>query len=1048
MPTISSDYFYFSKDGLMWFSTSDGLSSFDGSEIVNYCTPEQTFEFGLNRIRTIAEDDSDNLYIGGDTRLSFFNRKSKTFSQLTYYSPETKESFDISAHSIYIADTREVYVGTDSKGLLIYSPRSKSFQHVNLMTEKSDCWDDDNLNTVASFAEHATDTSKLWIGTFNGIYLFDKKNKRLSKNFYVVNPGVNKYQQCPVLYDIRKMDVADDSTIWFSTISSGFAKYNTRTGLVKLYLHDSRLKTKDLWKAYTLKQFAKFENGKYVLGIIDPNPAIFDVHTEKLQWLNVTQQPGVYDEVQYVANDRLGNVWLLSKGILYISLPNYLRLQSTSIEKQTTPDYFPNRLGDIFFDSATSNYYAAVPFSSGVYVLDKNLAVKEIVPVPLTDNRYTYHETSNEYITKDGCGRIWTTCLNTYIMNPGTKKFVFAENISPSLKWLKGKGEFWDITATISGNILLRFENGMVYHIDCKTLLTDSIKLPEISLASYFIIGNTRINYDGTRNILYLNNLKGIYRYSFSSHQLATLPESELFGNYAAGPQLIEYPMDDQGRLFSSDRRSRQVIEYALDDSGRLWVWIPRFGIRIIDPDNLQCLDSIPNGTRGLLAGNYNYMRYGGKDCMLFVGQRGVVIYNYKKQASLLFDGSNGWSQQADYFKGHCNNHIFISGRNQLEYYNLADFSKFDLELQPSLNTVTAGTTPVFTRGSDDDNIKITIPYNQNSLTFSFSAPEFYFPERIEYSYQLLNADKDWQYANSFNRKITYTQLSPGKYVFRLRAQITGANWNVKTIEYNIIIERAFWQTWWFKLVVGLALLSLLILFSRRRINLVRKKSAEKAQHEKELLDLEARALRSQMNPHFIFNCMNSIKALIQQQEDEKAITYLTTFSKLIRTLFNNADKKEITLYDEIETCKLYLKLEKVRFDSKFSYAVTVDDFIDMKSITIPALVIQPFIENAIWHGIISCEKGGHIDVSVERKNSSVQIIIDDNGIGRAASARSRPVDGIGHQSKGVNLTQSRLRLDNLLKHRQARLEIIDKKSETGTAEGTRVIIYFDDQLS
>ena len=119
------------------------------------------------------------------------------------------------------------------------------------------------------------------------------------------------------------------------------------------------------------------------------------------------------------------------------------------------------------------------------------------------------------------------------------------------------------------------------------------------------------------------------------------------------------------------------------------------------------------------------------------------------------------------------------------------------------------------------------------------------------------------------------------------------------------------------------------------------------------MLELEAKALRAQMNPHFIFNCLNSIKSLIQQHEEEKSVTYLTTFSKLIRTLFNNADKKEISLYDEIETCKLYLQLEAMRFDTKFSYSVNVDENIDLKSIQVPALIIQPFIENAIWHGIV-----------------------------------------------------------------------------------------------
>src|SRR6185369_4454367 len=106
---------------------------------------------------------------------------------------------------------------------------------------------------------------------------------------------------------------------------------------------------------------------------------------------------------------------------------------------------------------------------------------------------------------------------------------------------------------------------------------------------------------------------------------------------------------------------------------------------------------------------------------------------------------------------------------------------------------------------------------------------------------------------------------------------------------------------------------------------------------------LEAKALRAQMNPHFIFNCMNSIKSLIQKNEHEKAINYLTTFSKLIRTVFQNSDKREITLYDEIETCRLYTELESMRFGKKFSHEFNINEKLDLKSIMVPALILQPF---------------------------------------------------------------------------------------------------------
>jgi LytS/YehU family sensor histidine kinase len=229
------------------------------------------------------------------------------------------------------------------------------------------------------------------------------------------------------------------------------------------------------------------------------------------------------------------------------------------------------------------------------------------------------------------------------------------------------------------------------------------------------------------------------------------------------------------------------------------------------------------------------------------------------------------------------------------------------------------------------------------------------------------------------------------------------------------------------------------------RVNTLQKEllvaEKQKSIREKEMMELEAKALRAQMNPHFIFNCLNSIKSLIQEDEKAKSVTYLTTFSKLIRTLFNNADKKEISLYDEIETCKYYLQLESMRFDTKFSYTIALEENIDLKSVQVPALIIQPFIENAIWHGIVPQGARGHILLKIVKEDEAVQIVIDDNGIGREASQQNKPANSLAHQSKGVTLTQSRLELNNLLQQRHAKLETIDKKDDNGAATGTTVII-------
>ena len=350
------------------------------------------------------------------------------------------------------------------------------------------------------------------------------------------------------------------------------------------------------------------------------------------------------------------------------------------------------------------------------------------------------------------------------------------------------------------------------------------------------------------------------------------------------------------------------------------------------------------------------------------------------------------------------------------------------------------------------DSLKtIHLHYFENKIEILYAMRGFNSSDTITFAWKLEGKNNEWFQVpfSMLDERVnmaSFDNLSTGKYIFRVRAKKGNSPWLKQEIALVIIIDPPFWLTWWFWTAVILSVGIIVGLILWWRIRAIKKREREKFAHEKQILELEAKALRAQMNPHFIFNCLNSIKSLIQQHEEEKAVTYLTTFSKLIRTLFNNADKKEISLYDEIETCKLYLQLEAMRFDTKFSFAVNIDNDIDLKSIQVPALIIQPFIENAIWHGIIPCNSGGHVSLNVIKKNAVIEVVIDDDGIGRESSKQNKSTSDLAHQSKGVNLTQSRLELNNLLQQRQAKLEIIDKKDENGVATGTTVIIKIKEE--
>jgi two-component sensor histidine kinase len=338
------------------------------------------------------------------------------------------------------------------------------------------------------------------------------------------------------------------------------------------------------------------------------------------------------------------------------------------------------------------------------------------------------------------------------------------------------------------------------------------------------------------------------------------------------------------------------------------------------------------------------------------------------------------------------------------------------------------------------------IKYDQTkNLAIDFSAKGFAKGDTLELSWKL-DGYNDWsKNVKCESEFISYGEffdfLKPGRYNFMVKIRKLHESWGEPKIYQIINVSKPIWWFWWFwaSIIAGPSLIIYLIV--KWRVRSARKHEREKAKHEKELLELEAKALRSQMNPHFIYNSMNSIKALIENDEEQASINYLTTFSKLIRTIFQNSDKREISLYDEIETCRLYTQLETMRLNGKLKYIFDIDPNVDLKSLMVPALIVQPFIENAIWHGIAPKEEG-MIKVLVKGDKDTIICEVDDDGIGREKSKLHKPITPVIHESRGVYLSKARLDLEKSLNDNCASIDIIDKY-ENEKPTGTKVVIKF-----
>jgi ligand-binding sensor domain-containing protein/two-component sensor histidine kinase len=340
----------------------------------------------------------------------------------------------------------------------------------------------------------------------------------------------------------------------------------------------------------------------------------------------------------------------------------------------------------------------------------------------------------------------------------------------------------------------------------------------------------------------------------------------------------------------------------------------------------------------------------------------------------------------------------------------------------------------------------INLPYDQNHLSFLFNGINLRNPDGVDFSWRMEGMEEDWS-PWSKEQRIVYSNLNSGVYTFLLRAKNEDGFITPKALRVSIEIETPFWRKTWFIMAMSaLFLLAIFLLFKwqTNRINRKAKQAQEQAELEKNLVELEQKALRLQMNPHFIFNALNSIQGLIGTQNETEARYYLAKFSRLMRQILDNSRKSTITLEEEIATLENYLLIEQFCNGNRFDYEIKMDLETEPNYIELPPMMIQPYVENSIKHGFKFQDdktKRGKLDIYFKETEKGVSCIIEDNGIGRekARELTEQSMEGY-HVSTGLNVTQERL---DLLSEDKANysVNIEDLKTDEGQAKGTRVKI-------
>ena len=320
--------------------------------------------------------------------------------------------------------------------------------------------------------------------------------------------------------------------------------------------------------------------------------------------------------------------------------------------------------------------------------------------------------------------------------------------------------------------------------------------------------------------------------------------------------------------------------------------------------------------------------------------------------------------------------------------------------------------------------LDLNLPHDLNFISFRLAGLSGYEPKNLIYRYRIEKGE-EWTLAGG-RREAVFPNLSPGNYTFQAQVSRPGEDWGSEILEYRFSIRPPVWQQWWFILSFVLLLGGLTYWYVRERI----KRINQRLRLENSLMDMERKALRLQMNPHFIFNALDSISSFIFKNDVEQAVRYLNNFAKLMRLTLESSMEHLHPVESEVSILKNYLELEKLRFQGKLEYEFDVSEDIDF-DVGIPPMLIQPHVENAILHGIKPKEGPGKVSIRFFLKDDQLICEIEDDGIGRKKSGDLQK--RADHRSMATQINRDRLELLKKSLGGSVNIKIIDKEKGTGT---------------
>jgi len=975
--------------GFLWIGTYEGLNRYDGFRFETYFTERNNFNsLSHNSVYDILEYIPGKMLIATASGLSVLNTFTGQFENEKINFPPLRATSGTKVCSLYKDPEGNIWVNHSGELDVFDANLNYLYRFTDLGWAKS-------LKGVSIYLEewYTDKKGQMWLATdTSGIQIINFKSKK------VINQKNNPDHLDYMKYDFIRSIMVDEENnyLWVCPWGDGIIKYNLATGQKLGSLPEKR----SIEEANSVNFLFKSQNGS-ILFIL--RNRFYEMNPHTMQYYSIgSSSPYLTLDNEFIYGTnflyetRRHDFLIGSFGCLY-----YLKIQNSISFLNVLPENLNNSCIDLLLTDS-SKIYLAFENSNQLVVMDEKREICLPISVPLLAGSVLTE------VCEDHQGRIWIGTNNGILLfDIKENKFANTSFLHPELKHAGINLLFCDQEGNIWIGTRWPFD---LYCYHPKTGKTD--KTDNHILKSFKDLGvNARIS-----DITQESNGRIWMSSQLGGGLLSYIPDTD---------EWALYPVKSHNYKLVGEKG---IVTLYPDNKGNLWIanWT---GDGLMHYNYMS--DSITQYTRedGLLSGYIHSIVSDQDNELWLITNNGVTLFDPIKKSVIshsLFDLQIALSSKTKVVFDPIMNTLIMPCDRKMLQFSTENKDQNHQALTPVLDRVYVNNVPQYT---DPEQPILKLNHHQKNITFDFTAVYFSTFGNLEFAYQLSGADTTWKYTK-LSRTAQYSFLDPGKYTFKLKVADEAGVWSQSHDMLSFVILPPFWQTRWF-------IFSSLCLLSITGYGVVQKRIKSfqyDASLKQKIAETEMMALRAQMNPHFIFNCINSIDALIQSNSKYQATIYLNKFAKLIRNVLDSSKVNNMTLAKDLETLKLYIELEQFRNENKFTADIHADPSLLQGDYKVPPLIIQPYVENAIIHGLRNrSDNEGKLSISVTKKDSYIHYIVEDNGVGRKNTFKDPSNE---KKSYGMEMSSERIKLFNQEEH--ASVTITDLEADS-IPSGTRV---------